>query len=255
MAIQSINRAIDILSLFTVSRPQMGITEIGEALQLSKTTVHGIIRTLTLRGFLQQDPETRKYSLGLSIYEMGTRVSETIKINQVSYGHATRLAQKTGQTIRVAVWDQDTIIITLNVTSDLENPYIQPAGIRLPAYCTALGKAILSAMPEQQLHTYLKKNIDYTPFTEHTIRSDAQLVKELEIIRKRKYAEDREESFSGISCVATPIFDHAGTPFAAIAVSGDEKFLQLETLPKIIEEMNRTAMEISRSFGYFHSVV
>ena len=255
MAIQSINRAIDILSLFTVSRPQMGITEISEALQLSKTTVHGIIRTLTHRGFLQQDRETKKYSLGLTIYEMGTRVSETIKINQVSYGHATRLAQKTGQTIRIAVWDQDTIIITLNVTSDLENPYMQPSGIRLPAYCTALGKAILSAMPQEHLDTYLKKNNDYTLYTTHTIPSEDELIKELEIIRQRNYAEDREESFPGIFCVATPIFDHLGTPFAAIAVSGDANFLQLETLPQIIEDMTRTAMEISRSFGYFHSLV
>ena len=64
MTIQSVNRAIDILSLFTVMQPRLGITDISKHLNLSKTTVHGLIRTLTRRGFLQQDPETRKYSLG-----------------------------------------------------------------------------------------------------------------------------------------------------------------------------------------------
>jgi DNA-binding IclR family transcriptional regulator len=249
MPIQSVNRAIDILSLFTVSKPRLGITEISDILNLSKTTVHGLIKTLAQRGFLQQDPETRKYSLGFTIYELGERVSETIKINQISYGHVSRLAQKTGQTIRVAIWDMDTILITLNVSKDLDNPYLQPSGIRVPAYCTALGKAILANLPEKNMSRYLKK-LELVSHTSHTITDKKLLLTELKNIKQKGYAEDREERFLGISCVAAPIFDQTGLPFAAISVSGNEALLDAKNLPDMITGMKLTANEISRNFGY-----
>ncbi|MBU0994245.1 MAG: IclR family transcriptional regulator [Proteobacteria bacterium] len=254
MAIQSVNRAIDILSLFTVSQPRLGITEISNSLNLSKTTVHGLIKTLAQRGFLQQDPETRKYSLGFTIYEFGTRVSETLKINQISYGHASRLAQKTGQTIRVAVWDLDTILITLNVSSDLQNPYSQPSGIRVPAYCTALGKIILAHLPEKHLSRYLKK-VEYAAHTKHTLTDTKLLLKELQTIKAKGYAEDREERFLGISCVAAAIFDHTGLPFASLSISGNETLLKAKNLSEMIHDMKLTATEISRNFGYIPSAV
>lgn len=254
MPIQSVNRAIDILSLFTVLKPRMGITEISESLKLSKTTVHGLIKTLAQRGFLQQDPETRKYSLGFTLYELGARVSETIKINQISYGHVTRLAQKTGQTIRVAIWDMETILITLNVSKELENPYLQPSAIRVPTYCTALGKAILAYLPEKHLNRFLKK-LELIPHTPHTITDRKLLLSELKTIKQKGYAEDRQERFLGISCVAAPILDQSGVSFAAVSISGNDTLLEAKNLKEMIADMKMTASEISRSFGYLPSAV
>jgi len=70
MTIQSLDRALNILSLFSTARPWLGVTEIGKALGLSKTTVHNLAKTLKKHGYLEQDPATRKYGLGLRLHEL-----------------------------------------------------------------------------------------------------------------------------------------------------------------------------------------
>ena len=82
MSIQSVDRALQILALFSHRSPVLGVTEISRALGLSKGTVHGLIRTLLQQGFLQQDLPSRKYRLGLKIYELGIILAGTLEINQ-----------------------------------------------------------------------------------------------------------------------------------------------------------------------------
>src|SRR4030042_447465 len=93
IGIQSVNRAIAILSLFTPRRPRLGITEISRMLNLPKATIYGLAHTLLKAGFLQQDPETRKYQLGLKIYEMGIILAGNFEINQKAIGPANKLAK------------------------------------------------------------------------------------------------------------------------------------------------------------------
>ena len=254
MTIQSVNRAIDILSLFTVMQPRLGITDISKHLNLSKTTVHGLIRTLTRRGFLQQDPETRKYSLGLTIYELGTRVTDTLHINQMSYGHISRLAENTGHTVRLGVWNNGSVLITQNISPNLKNPHLQPSAIRIPAYCSSLGKAILASLSEKAFEEYLEQS-ELIEFTENTISTPSALKSEMEKILSNGYSEDNEEYVPGTSCIGSAIFDNTGQPVAAISISGNETFLKNEKLHEMIKELKRTAQDISRNLGYFPSAM
>ncbi|MFH1349502.1 MAG: helix-turn-helix domain-containing protein, partial [Pseudomonadota bacterium] len=82
MIIQSVHRAMQVLGLFSLSTPRLGISEISRALGLHKGTVQGLIRTLVHEGFLQQDQETRKYQLGFKIYELGLIMAGSLEVNQ-----------------------------------------------------------------------------------------------------------------------------------------------------------------------------
>ena len=86
MAIQSVQRVMKILGLFSITKPSLGITEISNALGLHKATIQGLVRTLFEEGFLAQDPETKKYQLGLKIYAMGVVLAEPCRLtrNQLS---------------------------------------------------------------------------------------------------------------------------------------------------------------------------
>jgi len=254
MAIQSVNRALDILFLFTGTSPRLGITEISKLLGLTKPTVHGLVQTLVKRGFLYQDPETRKYSLGLKIHELGSILTGTLKINQVGEGPAYRLANKTNHMVRIAIWDQNEILVTFNGIPGHHTAKYQQLGPRVPAYCSASGKAILSKLPPESLSEYLKE-IKLTPYTSNTITKTSRLVKELERARKSGYAEDHEEYLPGLYCVSSTIFDRSGTPFAAISVSGGINFFSTPHLNDIIQNMIETAAEISRSMGYLQQAV
>jgi len=250
MTIQSVNRALDILFLYTSTEPKLGITEISKLLGLTKPTVHGLVQTLAKRGFLHQDAETRKYSLGLKIHELGSILSGTLKINQLGEGPAYRLANSTNHMVRIAIWDQNEILVTFNGIPGHKAATYQQLGPRVPAYCSASGKAVLSKLPRKKISNYLKETT-LTPYTSKTITKTARLIKELEKAGKKGYAEDHEEYLPGLFCISAAILDRSGSPYAAISVSGGIKFFSNPQLDDIAQKMIETAAEISRSMGYF----
>ena len=105
---------MDILNLFSYSTPRLGITEIANALGLAKGTVHNIVHTLEESGFLQQDPETRKYFLGNKLFTLGSIMAGTLEINQKASGPTYHLARKTDCVCRLARWDNDAALVTLS---------------------------------------------------------------------------------------------------------------------------------------------
>jgi DNA-binding IclR family transcriptional regulator len=136
--IQSINKALAILSLFSYSKPSYGLMEIASILGLPKGTAHNIIRTLEENKFLQQDKETRKYSLGAKILTLGTVMTGTIEINRQGAGPTRILANKTGLLGRIAIWDQDAALITYEILPRTAESISRRIGPRVAAYCSAI---------------------------------------------------------------------------------------------------------------------
>ncbi len=251
MAIQSVQRALTILTLFSAENSRLGITEISKLMGLPKPTVHGLVQTLIEQGFLVQDPETRKYSLGLKIYELGLFLSGTLKINQISGPTAQRLAKSTGYMTRVAIWDRDMILITLNLFPTIDDTYLFKQlglGPRVPAYSSAVGKAILSTFSKEKLEAYLDRT-ELVPHTPNTITSREQLVKDLDEARTSGFAVECEEYLNGLSCISAPVYDSTGHSTAAISVSGNVDLLKDPALPEIKARLKQDAGEISIAMG------
>ncbi|RJR26692.1 MAG: hypothetical protein C4582_01285, partial [Desulfobacteraceae bacterium] len=110
LTIQSVERALQVLALFSHRQPDLGIAEISRTLGLAPGTAHGLVRTLAKEGFLKQDTQSRRYRLGLRIYEMGIVAAETLELNQKAGGPAHQLAGKTQLVVRVATWDGDSMV-------------------------------------------------------------------------------------------------------------------------------------------------
>jgi len=178
MPIQSVNRALNILSLFTYEQPRLGLTDISKTLGLPKPTVHGLIQTMVESEFLSQDPETRKYCLGKKVYELGTVFTANIKINQVGTGTARELAAKLGLTVTLATWENGSVMLTFRGVSNYGNLQFRQLTPNVPAYCTSVGKAILSSLRNDLLDNYIN-DIQLTSYTPHTIISKKNLMAEL----------------------------------------------------------------------------
>ena len=251
MAIQSVQRALSILALFSAENSRLGITDISKLMSLPKPTVHGLVQTLILEGFLVQDPETRKYSLGLKIYELGQFLSGTLKINQISGPTAQRLSKSTGYMARVAIWDRDMVLITLNLFPTIDDTYLfrqLGLGPRVPAYSSAVGKAILSTLSPAKLDAYLERN-ELVPFTPNTITTPEKLKKELDDTRASGFAVECEEYLKGLACISAPIYDNTGNASASISISGSVELLSDPTLPQIKARLKQDASEISIGMG------
>ena len=249
MTIQAIERAVDILSLFSLSRPSLGIKEISQALDLAQPTVHGIVKTLCRRGLLVQDLETRKYALGHKVQELGQIHSGTLKINRIGSGPAHWLCRKTRLVVRLSSWDGEVMLVTFNVFPNAEYAQFHQMGPRIPAYASASGKAVLAWMPAADLSAYLER-VRLAPYTDHTLTSKKRLVDDLKETRRRGFALDHEEHVWGIACAAAPILDASGLPTAAISISGSPEFLTDGSLATRTVDLKAAARDISNQLGY-----
>ena len=167
MKIQSVQRAIDIVSLFSKSHPTFRLTEIAESLGLSVSTVYGIVSTLEQNGFLQNDPHIRQYRLGSKIFELGAYFAASLEINLHARGPAQAMAQRTNFNVRVGIWDRNSVLITLFAFPQ-GTPNIAPNfGPRVIPYCSAIGRAILAFMEEEGCLYYLEREqlVKHTKYT------------------------------------------------------------------------------------------
>jgi DNA-binding IclR family transcriptional regulator len=248
--IQSVDRAIKILSLFNHRRPRLGITEISRIFGLPKGTVHGLVRTLLKAGFLEQELKGRKYRLGLKIYEMGMTLVGNLEINQKAAGSLNKLSKRCRLVSRMAVWDGDSVLIILTIDPHFTSPFFNQIGPRIPGYSTAVGKAILAFLDEQALRAYLGQTA-LIPYTPKTLTQRRQLLSDLEKTRQRGYSMDQEETVSGLFCIGAPIFGQGGNLVASISLSGNPQHFTGKRLQEMSERLLKAAGEISGTMGHF----
>ncbi len=253
MAIQSVERALQVLGLFSQHHPDLGIAEISRSTGLAPGTAHGLVRTMAQKGFLRQDPRSRRYSLGLRIYELGIVAAETLELNQRAGGPAHQLSRKTQLVVRVATWDGDSMVVTLTAHPRPRGSFPHQIGPRVHAYCSAIGKAVLAFIGKKDVQDYLSRT-SMTPFTGSTISGKKELLADLERTRERGYALDREEAVHGIACIGAPIFERGQQVAGAISLSGSPARILGEKTGELAEELLKTASEINCYMGGFPQV-
>jgi DNA-binding IclR family transcriptional regulator len=250
MTIQSVKRATDIISLFSSSRTSLGITQIAAALNLNKATAWGLVTTLEKQGFLQQDPDTQKYSVGPKLFELGMVYVGSLEINAKASRLVHGLASRTGFNARVGIWDGDSVLITLLALPKAEDSLSHQIGPRVPAYCSGVGKALLANLEPDTLENYLRVT-ELARHTRATIVTAEKLLKDLEKTRERGYSISSEEMIPGIAALGAPIFGRKKGLAGAISISGPPSALLGKQMGKLADELMYTAAEISREMGYY----
>jgi DNA-binding IclR family transcriptional regulator len=247
--IQSIERAADVLELFLVSHPELSVKEISEKLNLSKSTVHGIIKTLEHRGYLQQNPEDLKYKLGIKLFELGNFVGNQLDIGKIARPILRNLVNELNETVHLVMLQKDEVIYIEKIEGTRALTIYSHVGKRAPFHCTGVGKVILAYQSENEIDRILS-SITLEPFTEYTITDVTVLKNHLKSIREIGYAIDDEEIELGLKCIAAPIFNHQGNVIASISCAAPKMRFNEERIPELIMEIKRAASEISNCLGY-----
>ena len=250
MIIQSVDRALEILSLFSYAKPRWGITELASAMSLPKGTTHNIVSTLESAGFLRKDEETRKYCLGPKLFSLGTIMGGTLEINQKAFGPVHSLVERTGLISRVAIWDHDAALLTMEVAPHNYSALAQRIGPRVEAYCSALGKALLAFLTNSEIKGYLERT-QLTPFTQKTISKRDALQEELERTRERGYSVNNEEIALGRASLAAPVFGSDRRIAGAVSQAGNVNQIFGSETDSLIQALKATASEISMALGYY----
>ncbi len=246
--VQSVARALEILELFQ-KKQEMGISELSEAMGLSKSTIYGLVNTLVTFGYLEQNEETKKYRLGMKLFELGTTVEQRMDLRREARPYCEDIARRYGQTVHLAThWEGEVVYIDKFDQPDFLISYSQ-VGKRAPMSCTGVGKALLAYLPQ----TYLEQYVFTKPLpqkTRNSLSTKEALLKNLETVRRLGYAVDDEEIELGLRCVAAPIFNHQGQPVAAVSLSGMVNKMTPDVLKALAADLVSCAAAISAQLGY-----
>jgi len=246
--VQSVDRAIQILKLFSEDRKEMKLTEIANELDLNKSTVYGILSTLKYHGLIDQDEKTQKYRLGLYLMRLGNLVANSIDVINIAHPIIEEVSHRLNETVHLSKLDRLEIVYLDKVESNQSVRISTAIGTRKPAYCTGMGKVLLAFSDLNEVEKSLPDKLQV--FTPNTVIDKKVLLEELRDIKKIGYAIDREESEIGLMCIAAPIFDYNGEVKYALSVSGPTPRITGERLEKIINIAKDAARKISYKLGY-----
>lgn len=246
--IQSVDRALQILDVFSGKNKELGVTEIAKALDIHKSTVFGLIATLEHKGYLEQNLENGKYKLGIKLFELGNLVQEGMDLRAIAAPIITQLVDSYGETVHLVICDHNEVVYIDKKESTKAIRILSQVGTRLPMYCTGVGKCLLAFLPEDTLKAVMKNGL--IPFTPNTLTEPDKLLNELQKIREQGFAFDLEEIEPGLRCVAAPIKNHKGEVVAAISLSGPSMRMDEQRMKELTLPVKESALEISRKLGY-----
>lgn len=216
---QSLDRALTVL-LQVAESPPPGLTlaACSSILGYSKPTTQRILRTLVSRSFLAYDDELGVYTLGVANAQLGSEYLHRLDLRRVALGQMRELVEATGETAHLGVVTGLDVVYIELVDSPHPVRIFSRVGASVPAFATAIGKAILAFTDPSELDQHIPTT--FTARTAKTITSRATLDADLALARERGYAIDDEENRQGIRGYAAPIFDHAETVIAAVSIGG-----------------------------------
>jgi len=251
----SIEKALEILLAFTPYNQELGTGEISQKLGLHKATASRILRTLADKGFLRQDPDTKKFTLGPAASDIGRAYNNGLSSNlvQLVKPYIDDLRSTLEETVVLEVLSGDSTVMAYIAEGPQRVRLAGTVGDRLPVHAAAGAKAILAFLSHETVGSFIVE--DLPQLTPTTITSLDAYKEELEEIRRRGYSLDREEIDIGINAVGVPIFNHEDEPIAAVVVAGPSQRITGEEDSAVVIWMKRTADEISRRMNYKGGVV
>jgi IclR family acetate operon transcriptional repressor len=250
--VQSLGRGLELMELIALrGKEGARLTDLARALDMSKAAVYALLQTLLARGFLSDMGEgaNRRYRLGLSLARLGDLAVANIGLAEVAMPELRRLTAELGMTSRLAIFEEDCAVVVGRVDAPGTIRFEAALGRRELPHCSAVGKAILSAMPREEAKRILERK-PLPKRTSRTITAVPLLMEELALSLKRGFAVDDEEDNDGIACIGSCVFDRDGGVAGAISVTGLKPRDWGIRLPELGARVRHSARSLSRQLGF-----
>lgn len=243
----SVDRAFEMLETIR-DQGDVGVTELAEVLNVSKSTVHNHLNTMETRGYVVK--QDGSYQLGLRFLSFPDVLQKSNRLYQTAKDEVDDLVERTGERSQILCEENGYGVYIYQQTVDRAITTNSKVGSRVSLHSTAIGKALLAFQPQEKVDRILDR--DGIPAkTENTITSRDEFEEELKRVREEGIAFDDEEGIEGMRCVAAPIRDEDNVSVGAISVSGPctritgDQFR--ETIPR---EVERAAQAIEINYRY-----
>jgi len=216
--LQTVQKAAEVLNLYSVEHPEWGISELAKALTFPKSSTSALVSTLAEQGLLRRTSAGR-YKLGWRVMALSQVLLSTTDFRTEARRIMESLIARFGETVHLATLESGQVIYVdkLQGTRAIQVS-VTGVGYRLPAHCSGVGKVILADRPWEEVLQILKCR-GMPEYTSHTITTPEVFKQELERVSAQGFAFDLEEAVEELCCVAAPIRDHSGEVVPAMSLS------------------------------------
>lgn len=248
--IASVAKALDILLLFSPTEPRLTLTIIAQRLDMPKSTVHHLIKTLVRYGFIEKLDDD-SYGIGKAIIGLTQSAVVNVELRDRAAPLLRELADACDESAYLTVRSGDCVLYIYAIESPQRLLARTAVGDYAPLYCTSVGKAILAHLPAEEVEALFKNApAVLEAFTTHTLTNFRDLKRDLAITRDRGYSIDDQEHEDETFCIGAPIFNAQRVVIGACSVSGRDPQIVQARLPALSNHVVRAAQEISRRMGY-----
>ncbi|GAB3264071.1 IclR family transcriptional regulator [Arthrobacter pigmenti] len=244
-SVRSVERVTALLELLSVRKAPLRLVEIAQALEIPKSTAHGLLQTLVAKNFVVRDSD--HYRLSMRLFSLAATALELVDLRELARPAMQELSSRTGSTCNLAVLDGHEVLYIEKV----EDPsslvrLITHVGARVPAHPTSLGKALVGALPEAERERWINEHT-FEKMTENTVDSPEAFRAQLLEQAGRGYAVDQRELHEAISGWAAPVQDHTGKTVAALSLSHLGMDLKGDASREIGEQVCQAAKMVSEA--------
>ncbi|MBL8309166.1 MAG: helix-turn-helix domain-containing protein [Burkholderiales bacterium] len=246
--VQSLTRGLSLLEKLAETEGGITLTEIANRVNLPPSTTHRLLNTLADMGFVYQAKDSGLWYVGLKTYRVGCAFISNRDFVGESHAYLRKLMEASGETANLSILDGTYACFIGQVQCHEVMRMLVRLGSRIPAHASGSGKAMLAALPEDELGIVFAHS-DLVQLTPKTITDPGKLRVQFAAIRARGYSYDDEENAMGLRCVAAPIYDEFAEPLGAISLAGPIARLTDERILKLGPLVAHTAREITERLG------
>lgn len=241
---QAALRALRLLKLFTIERPEMSLAEISKASGLNKTTTHRLLRALQSESLIDRNPATSSYSLGAGLMALGVQALASSDLRRRVRPVLRALSRETGESATLEIPFEDTMLILDEVSGTHVLGAAGNIGTRWPLHATSTGKALMAfdEIGLERLREPLR------PVTRRTLTTRAAFQPQIAEIRRRGYAISVDELEEGFAAVATIIRGALGEVQGALSIGGPTQRLTASRRAELGKTLCRAAARLSPEF-------
>ncbi|GAB2672254.1 IclR family transcriptional regulator C-terminal domain-containing protein [Saccharopolyspora gloriosae] len=214
--VQSLARGLAVIRAFDESRPEMTLSDVARATDLSRAAARRFLHTLVQLGYVWTDG--RVFALTPRVLELGFAYLSSVSLPEIAQPHLERLVSRVHESASVSVLDGEDIVYIARVPTSRIMTVSINIGTRFPAYATSMGRVLLAHLPAERLDEFLA-GVRLDPLGPHTVGSAEQLRAELTRIREQGWALVDQELEAGLRSIAAPIRDRSDQVVAAANIS------------------------------------
>lgn len=234
---------MQLLEFMTGGNQRFGVSELAKSLDLYKSNIHEIVSTFEQLGYVEQDPETKKYSLTMKLLVLGHQIRRRFGFQEILGVRLQKLSDETGELSYFGMLYGHQLIYMGGAfprTDTIAKPVV---GLIRPLYCTSMGKILLAYSGSDVLQAVIGDTLK--PFTEKTITNAERLKSELSEIKKRGYSTEHDEYEYGTGGMGVPVTGSDGKLIGALCLSGPSVRFGADKEKEYLPLLNKVASAIA----------